>query len=673
MADFYLDHNAYNVTTNRLGLDTPPWGVPQEGDGAALAPSSAASIAEIKINAVPTASETLVIAGATITAGASAAANVFVRGANVQATAANIVTLLNSANATAVVGASVAIAVGNLANQLRNMVYARVKPGQTDTVQIMFRVGSDALNHANNSAVAISSAGWGTAPTVTQFAGGVSGCWGCLAAIEAWGQASSIVKYRYGVLFERPHVCRVSASNPVYQLLDSDVVWLRSGNGYTITIANSNSAAFRSATAGNLNLVLDTNTKWTGDSGNGVVKVTQLGSGLNYVQVRLSTVAYAKLTLTALKKYGLQIGIGAVGNTFAYTNYTFAFCHNNQSHFRAKNVRFFDESDNGDWRMFGCSQTSGWYGVELFENCTFEWTKQRTSGSGGPLIGWGGYQTGYQRTQLFIGCDVFFNYAGVTPPPLLNGNSSFANLRWIGGKVTGCAGNIPLFGTLTNLPSPTKIVVDGVSGVDLPAAYVGVQAVPSLGSMDEDNRTIQLRMNSPGFPFRYEDQATIVDWLPSSELPTLAGTMPDGTAFSLRMLWFNSTASDMCRGSRFPLVSTPSRIDPEVAGTITINLFVPSSVVFNAVDLSAVVTFADADTGLPVSLSATGADLVASAATWANAASHPGHVARKIVLSTGTTRIKKNADVTAIVTLYGTPGTGANEFVYLDPELSITT
>ena len=212
MADFYLDHNAYNVTTNRLGRDTPPWGVPQEGDGAALAPSSAASIAEIKINAVPTASETLVIAGATITAGASAAANVFVRGANVQATAANIVTLLNSANATAVVGASVAIAVGNLANQLRNMVYARVKPGQTDTVQIMFRVGSDALNHANNSAVAISSAGWGTAPTVTQFAGGVSGCWGCLAAIEAWGQASSIVKYRYGVLFERPHVCRVSTS-----------------------------------------------------------------------------------------------------------------------------------------------------------------------------------------------------------------------------------------------------------------------------------------------------------------------------------------------------------------------------------------------------------------------------------------------------------------------------
>lgn len=676
MTDFYLDHNAYNVTSNRLGLDAPTtWGVPQEGDGAAQDPSTAAAIAEIKINAVPTASETIVIAGATITAGASAAANVFVRGANVQATATNIVTLLNSANATNVVGSSVAIAVGNLANQLRNMVYARVKPGETDTVQIMFRVGSDALNHANNSNVAITSAGWGTAPTITQFAGGVSGCWGCLAAAEAWGQASSIVKYRYGILFDKPHVCRAASNNSVYQLTPSDIVWQRSGDGYTITIANSNSQTFRQSSAGNLNLVLDTNTKWTGDSGNGIVRVTQLGSGSNYVSVFLSTGFPATVSLTAIKKHALQIGVGAAGNTFSYANYAFWFNKANPGNFRAKNVRFFDESDNtGDWRKFGGDQTVGAYGVEVLESCAFEWTAQRASGAGGGLIGWGGYQNGYQRTQFFIGCDVYFNYAGVTPPPLLINNTNFANLRWIGGKVTGYAGNIPLFGTLTNLANPTKIVVDGVSGVDLPAAYVGVQKdLTDTGNMDEDNRTIHLRMNAPGFPFRYEDQATIVDWIPSSDFPTLAATMPDGTAFSLRMLWFNSTASNVCRGSRFPIISTPSRIDPEVAGTITLNLFVPTDVTFTPVNLTALVSFVDADTDLPVFLTATGADLVASAASWANAGSHTGHAARKIVLSTGAVKIKKDAEVTAVVTLFDVPGTGTNEYVYLDPEIGITT
>lgn len=676
MTDFYLDHNAYNVATNRLGLDAPAWGAPQDGDGAALAPSSAAAIAEIKINAVPTASEIIAIAGATITAGASAAANVFVRGATVQATAANIVTLLNSANATNVVGSSVAIAVGNLANQLRNMVYARVHPTSTDTVQIMFRIGSAALNHANNSNVAITTSGWGTVPTITQFAGGVSGCWGCLVAAEAWGQGSSIAKYRYGVLVEKPHVCAVSNANPAYSMTSDDIVWGRSGEGYTIIIPNSNSTSFRQGSAGNLNLVIDTNTKWTGDSGDGIVKVAQLGSGNSYVIITLSTTSASTVSLSALKKSGLQIGIGAPGNTFNYTNVNVSFCAGNTAHFRAKNIRFFDESDNdSDWRRFGRDQGSGSYGIEVFEGCAFEWTTQRSSGSGGGLIGWGGYQSGYQRTQFFIGCDVYFNYAGVTPPSLLISNSAFGHLRWLGGKVSGFAGNIPLFDTI-GIPAsyPTKIVVDGVSGVDLPASYVGLQTgTNQTNNFDEDNRTIQLRMNAPGFPFRYEDQATIVDWLPSSDFPTLAATMPDGTKFSLRMLWFNSSASDICRGSRFPITSTPSRIDPEVAGTITLNLFVPTDVTFTPVNLTALVSFVNADTGLPVFLSASGADLVSSAATWANSAYHYGYAARKIVLSTGSARIKNNAEVTAVVTLFGAPGTGTNEYVYLDPEIGITS
>lgn len=152
------------------------WGVPQEGDGAATALSTASAVVSIDLTGATAAAGTTVsVAGALLTCVASAAvANQFNAGTDA-ALAASIASAINAATNTVN-----AAAAGWFAHQLRNTVYARSVGA---SLQIMTRAGSTTYNAnalfqvAQSGLTGIVSAG----PFL--FSGGVSGAWGWLWSI----------------------------------------------------------------------------------------------------------------------------------------------------------------------------------------------------------------------------------------------------------------------------------------------------------------------------------------------------------------------------------------------------------------------------------------------------------------------------------------------------------
>lgn len=673
MAEFYLDHGAY-AAQGVLGLNVPTaWGVPQEGDGGGKYAATAAPVAEITLLANAVASEQIVIAGATITAGASQTTNVFARGGSIAATVANIVALLNSASATATVSSSVAVAVGNNSNQLRNMVYARVKPADTSTVQIMFRIGSTALNHATNSAVAISSAGgWSSSPTVVQFVGGTSGCFGYFAYPGACGHSSSIAVYRYGLFCDKPHVVKSGASS-TYEFLPGDIQWCRSGAGRTVTMPTTGSAASgRQGSAGHLNFILDSNTVWTEDGGTGVFRYEQdCNSGSSQIIIfnngNSLSVAFAAMVPLALQ-------FGQVGSTSAtYTPNTNGFrpVSNTNSHSRFKNVRFFSETTGGTWPVFGY-HASGGSGLEVIEDCVLDYTEAK-NGSGGYLIGIAGSGGSTQYARNYTNFQVRFNYSGITPPALLgmSGTQSVL-LRWVGGRVYGSSVDFPLFLAGLTLSGVSQIVIDMLEGVEFPTALLGLQNAPVTSAQVAEIKVAHIRMSKAGFPFRYEDQAAVVDWVPSASpaFPTLGALLPDGTPYSMRCLWMNNSASHVVRGLRLPPITQVCKVTPAAVATITLELFLPTALAFSAANLTASLIFRD-DTGVLRSASAHGGNMQSSSATWTNAGSYGSYSAKKLVISTGAYKIAPDSEVVVQCSFYGLPSTAQNEYLFTDPAFGI--
>jgi hypothetical protein len=167
----------YTISAGLPFLTTIPsalWGMPQEGDGLASTPSTAAATVTIDLTgATAAAAATFTVAGAVLTCVASGAgANQFNAGSGATLVA-NLVSAINAATNTVN-----AAATGWFAHQLRDAVFARVNPGNTSKLDIMTRAGSAVYNAnslfqvAQASFTGLSSAGpW-------QFAGGVSGCWG---------------------------------------------------------------------------------------------------------------------------------------------------------------------------------------------------------------------------------------------------------------------------------------------------------------------------------------------------------------------------------------------------------------------------------------------------------------------------------------------------------------
>lgn len=655
MADFYVDHGAYATA---LGA-TPTWGVPQEGDGSTKDAATSASIGAVVFASVPT-SGTISVCGATVsTTGVIGAASV-------DAAANTLADNINSATTT--VSTSVAINAGSTANRLRNFVYARGPSGgaPAGTCQIMMRIGSTTLNYAENSASQIATT-FSAAPTITQFAGGTSGCWGWLVQTELLGVANSIVLWTYGILHRNGTVTK-NGSSAVYTLTEMDTVWCRNGKNLVIP-HQSNELYLRAGGQTSLLLAVDDGTKWAGDAADGVVKIARLTGQSQYSSINMNSAANTTLSIVSQTKNGFQVGFTGTATSPASLRLIVCAADAAVCNVRMKNCRIFNESAGPLASLFYNDNSN--YGVAVFENCSIEHTTP-LSGVQNPVILIGSYGDTYQQEQYFENCEVYINYVGVTPPALFGGlsNNKSCRLRWIGGRVYGASTEFPLFspGQTTNA-NYLRIIVDGVEGVGFPTAYFGIQRAPTIENPSEDNRVVQVRVAAPGNPFRYEDQATICDFDPqaSPAFPMLAAMQPDGTPYSIRMLWFNTTASQLARGSMAPVLG----MQCVAAGfdTVTLNIFAPTALALNAMNLSIGVAYVDAG-GTKRSQSATGADLVAGA-TWTNAGSYAGYSSRKAVIPLDYA-IKPDTEVQVFFTVFGTPSTGQNEYLYVDPALELS-
>lgn len=672
MADLYLDHGAYGTASNRLGLDNPAtWGVPQEGDGGATSASTAAAVAEIKINASPTASETITIAGAVITAAAAAGANAFVRGANPAATATNIVTLINSSNFTATVGTSVAhnTGIGPLANQGRNMMYAQVKGGATDTVQIMFRIGSDALNYANNANVAITSSGWGTPPTITQFTGGVSGCFGWLLNPVALGQGSTITVNQYGVLMAKPTVVRGATSAvSTYALSETDTVWLRSGAGQTIATTMAASLS-RLGSSNNLNLVLDTNTKWTGDSGTGVVSldITPNASSTGWSFANANAMLLGALGAQKFKIRRVGAGNGALN-----------FSSTGGALIRLRNL-VFEESTNTPAGHFlvplhFMSSAHNAAVTARLESCLFDFPNATSTarflvdGVGTPSAG---------KELVLTGCEVRQNYTGVINPTggliriAASSNATSHKIEWIGGKITGLGSyRQPVFSGAPTDSTPFMLRAEEVLGSAIPNMGMASWLAFANNSYEELRRCFYSTASS-GRSWRWESAAGMADWLSdaSPAFPLLSGRMLDNTQWSMRATWLFGTGQHLVRGFTVPAMRQVSR-GTTGSKTFLLEMLIPTAITPTTENIRFVVQYYD-NSGNPVTEIKSGADLAASSASWTNAGSYPNHSAKKLTFTT-TAQVAQYSDVIVTPTLYGSSPTGANAEVYFDPGFTLS-
>lgn len=648
MTDFFCDHGAY--ATN-LGA-TPTWGVPQEGDGTTKDAATASSVASIAFASVPT-SGLLSVCGINIgTTGVIGAANV-------DAAADALAGLINAVSTT--VGTTVAVG----APQLRNLVYARgpTLGAPAGTCQIMMRIGSATLNQSTNSNAAIASTFDGS-PTLVQFAGGSGGCWGWFLNSAAIGVSSSIAAATYGVMLYKPYVC---TAVPTF----ADTIYVRTGGGAskTIAITFASATTLTHTSSYSKRIVFDTDTKWTVDSTSGAVKLQITATNWNTDHtIRFSSPGIrASYSALAFGGFEVEYICSQTAGTLRLTD-TVGSAGTSEWHMR--NVIFRDS-------MTGASGSSGMNAImsgsasitlRTWENCKWIVTTARSS-LWARVISIGGYGT--VSDQRYLGCIFDFNISGVSDPGYIvdSAQVSDTSVLFQGCQFLGYASGYKLMsaGSWATSTNRLAVTVDNCSGLALPASYIGFPTSTVLARQDMHRTTFSNAALSTQAGLRVEDCRGVAEWLPDdpTPFPYLASTLPgSNTPYSVRLIWVRAVPL----GRSYAYLSPEMRMFTQLASatrTLTLQLFMPSSVVsgvkasFTYIDSSGVTRCEDTET------------IASSSASWTNAGSYSGFVARKFEVTTDYA-IKANSEVVATVQLYELPpGADATVAVYVDPEFTV--
>lgn len=669
MSDFYVDHGVY---ASALGT-TPTWGVPQEGDGSSKDAATASSIASIVLPGQPSAGNLLTICGLTLGATSGGTYN-YTIGGSLTATVDNIVAAING-NASigaATVGASVAAGTPKVCN----LMFARNVSGTT--VEIMMRVGSTTLNHASNANVAISASGW--APTITQFAGGVGGCWGWLINPVALGVSSSIAAMGYGLLRNKPTVWTATPTQ-------ADLTWVRSGDDPVITYSGSTFDLSRSE-LWPIHLVIDTNTKWTGDPATGTVTFNLTASAANTSRMwsgvynTSGDVSAYESSLVALRKHGLVFNMTcsvAAGKAWL-ADATSARWQN----FKVAGALYADLSA-GSNSMQLISSTLGTgggtfeMGTAFFVDCTFRRVNPLADLIPLRITGAGSGQ--HMRSFSFVGCAFECNVSGATAQSLIdfstvvNTNPIDTIFSFEQCRISGWAAGGDKF-ALTNAAAQTplkyRVIARDFDGITFNSAYTGY-AYGTAGWLQIDTSALTLHNPRNGGPFRHENITGVSEFNPeaSPAQPTYAATQADGTKWSLRAAWLNTAGVVRRTVGYSPPILRATYLGASGVKTVKIRLFMRSAFMASLTpnDMHAVISYVNSSTGALVSESIRAVP-ASSAAVWDGAAGHPTFEAREFSLTTSGP-VLSGSEVAAKLTFYGAPRSGQSESVYIDPELGV--
>lgn len=648
MADFHCDHGAY---ASALGT-TPTWGIPQEGDGSSINAAASSSIASVLCNGVAAVGNTIAICGVTLTAVASGATvTQFNVGASAQIQADNLAAAFNAS--TTAVGAGVAAGTP----QLRNLLYARSLAGgaPANTVQIMMRIGSAQLNYATNSLVTITSAGWGTAPTITNFSGGTGGCYGWFINPAALGVSNSIAAMTYGLWFFKPYVGAPG-------LLDT--TWVRTGDNPVITYTVA--AAFNPSATYPAQLVFDTNTKWTGDSATGTLTLN-----LNLTTASTSTFLPCTASATTVKWFCVRKGNFALN----YTNSsggTLQFMQTGASivgGLAVDGVAITDNSPSGIGVAFSNFGGVGAISSVIWRNIYYKRTVAVNTWPGLlPL-----FPNSSRGQTIYEGCtfDLALTGASNPGPVFLLGTATMSSQFTVilrNCAFLGYAQGIDLYNAALYQPNNTtsaEIIVEGCHGIKMPSAYLGI-AASNDASLPYGARTFNYSDNKGGF--RSENIRTVSEFVPGANYPTLSAYLFDAvTPWSMKLMWLNGVINQSSPGFTSPLC-TVVRAATGIK-TITLEAYLPSTLT-GFTPLSGYVSFNYVDNNnvtrtesLPLT------NIATSSAVW-SAGYTSGYVAKKFCLVTAY-QVLSGTEVTVQAVFTDSPPTGGAVEVFLDPALGI--
>lgn len=651
MADFYVDHRAYATV---LGA-TPTWGVPQEGDGSGLNAATSAAAAFVTFSAAPS-SGTLSVCGITIsTTGVIGAASA-------DAAADNLATNINAVTTT------VAAGVAGGVPALKNLVYARGPSGgaPAGTCQVMMRVGSAGLNYANNTNCLIASTFNNETSSAAnkQFSGGTGGCWGWfINDVTVGGDSATYAAGAFGLLSPaKPFVSVASGASVLGEPTQLDTVWGRSGAGQTITLPNNVSVLLSSAL--NLNFVLDTNTKWTGDSGTGQVTISQAASGASVNPLKFSSISAAK-SIGCLGKDRLRFYFRSASAGGLYQIES-----NNPGYFplsRAWNLLF--EEAAGLPTSQGVNIRCANYTMLALQGCRFVMPTARSTWPDGiALIG-----GSINGTLSMEGCSVEANFTSLTDPGPV-ASISVGNKSEI--RLTSCAftgwssGNLKPF-SISSGASSGSLVVENCTGLRIDSGtYIGI---PSANNgIDEYSGRFVYQSADVGLSMRDEHKRGVCDWVYGAGYPTLRALQPDGTPWCVKMDWL-ATAGIV--GEHIPFRSIPFWIqyrETAAVKKIETDIYVPNEITLDAVTIVMRVMYISNTTGRIVEEHTKGlaSAYLASAASWTpNSVS--SYSAKKLSLTTSQA-IKANTAITVYIEFHR-PAPGSNRQIYVDPEFAVLT
>lgn len=651
MANYYCDHGAYSTV---LGA-TPTWGVPQEGDGSAMGPATSSATASIVFTANLSAGNTITLCGIVFTCVASGASgSQFNVGANLSATLDNLVTAINVNGLTVATG----VAVGT--PRTRDLVFARNTGGTT--LEVMMRIGSATLNGDVNANCRITGSGISTSTGLpVSFMGGSGGCWGYLLSTSAMGTNNSYAALAYGLMVLSAPLVAASEAAPAVSALPtaSDSIFARTGAGITFTCA-VNTVPNLGAPSYPQNLVFDSNTIWTGDSGTGQITIS-LSMTSSDSNVRVTSTSAVTKSIRCLRQGGLRILWASTVSGLPYI-----LTHSgSRSPALIEGVIFetpITFSSGSNLRMYGGSA----YVAVRFKRCAFVMREPRTSWSGLVLI------SGIEGSLIFEGCTVQVNHtAGADPGPVCQstGLATGASLRFIGCSFSGWAfGRHRVFSAGMTMGAGTEAVAEGCTGINLGTTYAGVSA----DRRDNPNyATVVMQSLDAGLGYRYEYGAGVVDWNPdaSPAYPTRSALLGDNvTPWSVKLDWFASTVN-VANNLTTPRLASICRLS---SATRTVSLDFLTPVAVTAMDVAMRVhyvstdgkAYCDSTFGDPAALTSPGA-------TWAGASNYPAHSSRRLALTTSQP-IKQGTEVAVYFEATGAPPGGSGVQLFVDPEVSIT-
>jgi hypothetical protein len=641
MADYYCDHGAYGLTTNRLGLDVPAWGVPQEGDGSTKDAATASSVASIDLTSITSTAGTFSLFGsAAISVGASASG-------------ATLATQIAAAiNGSSITTGNTTIFPG--APQLRNAFFARATGA---TLEIMCRIGSALTNVLGMTWAGTWSAG---PPSNLTFSGGSGGCWGWFVNPVAMGVSSSITLGDYGTFLHKPYAGGLPTAY--------DTIYVRTGGGASKVIQTTftTSKVLVPSAGYSKNIVFDTNTQWVGDVASGALKLQITAANWNVTHaVRFSSPGISA-SYVALAFGGFEVEYicsqvqGSM--TFQAQNGT-----SGTSEWHMKNVILRDSASAG---ANAVSAISGTNSVErrVWENCQWVVTTPRSWLI--PIISVGGYST--SSDQRYLGCIFDFNISGVSDPGTVTSSAQIydSSIVFQGCQFLGYAPGYGLWqiGAWAANATRLAITVDNCSGLALPTAYLGLPTSTMFVRQDVHQIVFSNAALSSQAGMRIEDTRGVTEWVPDdpTSFPKLASTLPgSGASYSVRVIWVR--AVPMTRASSYE--SPDFRMFTQLASatrTLTLQVLMHSTIVtgikasFAYIDSTGESRREDVET------------ISSSAVTWTNAASYIGFVSRKFEVTT-TYPVKANSEIVATVQLYASPpGSDATMAVYVDPEFTVT-